>query len=234
MNTKASKQKWKGAPCLVENLCFLFCMSVCFSSVLLLSNPEHSVTAEIFISSRMRWNLSSWTLCSGGHRRRSGNTQSRVYGTEETSQPWRQLLSPGNKCITIVTVLSETKNPVLRTKEKKRTRWWQGHVELNLRSGTSRKEIFEHTPVLLILNGGVQRCAVGPEGSCEECGRLGNKHDMCSQCHESAMCYVTSESWEIQTTPSCRERSDHSSRFWEIGWTHLDLTGVKSRQLSYS
>lgn len=86
------------------------------------------------------------------------------------------------------------KESVLRTKEKKRTRWRQGRAELNLRSGTSRKEIFEHTPVLLILNGWVQRCAVGPEGSCEESGRLGNNHDMCSQCHESGMCYVTSES----------------------------------------
>lgn len=72
--------------------------------------------------------------------------------------------------------------------------WWQGGVELHLCSDTSRKKLLERTPILLILSERVQRCSVGPEGSCEESGRLGNKDDTCTQCHESGICYITLQS----------------------------------------
>lgn len=50
---------------------------------------------------------------------------------------------------------------------------------------------FRTHPDSALLSGRVQRRSVGPEGSCEESGCLGNKHDMCTQCHESGMCYIT-------------------------------------------
>lgn len=132
MNKKSYKTKGGRSSLfdLWRNLCFLLFISLCFSSVLLLSNPECSVWVDIFISSRTWLNLGSWVLnysllptdkpglrsgglcCHREHKKPGLQHWENFPATDSSHRP------PGNKYITMETVLSETKNPVLRKKAR--------------------------------------------------------------------------------------------------------------------